>query len=954
MLKPLIILHFFVFLFVSQDSLGKETIVKKWLKLDQLITNEIDMIEGLQATGPTMKFRLFELYSEKLKIEKEKENRQFIKGKTGIKKGSFSRSNKLFNKAQKVGLNIEKKHPTYSQIGEVYYILAINSRDYDQGKKTPHYLHLALGEKNLSRDVKHNVRTALAEHYYNSKKYQKAIYYYKRITDRKGDQWRAKHYYNLAWCQFKKKQQKGAIKSLYSAYKLSKLKTILSVEEEVLDAMSIFHINGGSVNEVIKFYNEKLKNPTEYLLKLAQRSSKKGLKAATKKALKHALLAAKRNKSLVDEQEVRLESLYIFRSFGDKKNYFQNTFGLMGLNKLAPLKGVLRNSIIEEISSYTGFIQERFIKEFHNKNENYDTVKLKRITSYFNILISIHPEKASIYRYFQGETFYSIKKYIKAANHYIRGIKAYSKNKLIKAKTKRKILDALISSIAESSLKGRKQKKYLKYAYSNYILNFPREDRTRQIMPKLSQLYLSEKNVTNAQDILNKYIVNFPKDIEIQRGVQSNIINFHVAMKNSYALADWIKRMKGGHLSFDSKYQKQAMLILGDMLFVQIKKEEKESIIKAIHGNKRLYEDEKYPLQIREEAAHNISILFLNSHNTEDSREWVSNGNLIRPHSKKQVLRDQHKSMVVQYYMLQDFKSAYSLSSNIIETFCNEAYSSKEQFFKQHIYISALTLSAKKLALEFKKYKNCHYSKGFFTRTINEARERLFMLKRYRHYNYLSKYTKTMNDSLAYRLSKNLYWESRVNKNIKDEKNALTILRRLTRSDILKSEERAQVIAILEYMAFENKVNKWISSKYQYIDKVFDEIQFNRNLELRFSELDRITNTSQLNIEQDIPNITIGSYSILSESYARIGNELMKLKIKHSDIGFVKSLTSQMKKLGVGLLKKSNDYNNMASELLEGHHLITPYNQIIAARKLKFPVHNFYPATAKLITFDAK
>ncbi len=930
-----------------------DTTAKKWNKLERLIKNEIKMIEGLRAYGPTMRFRLFELYAEQLKIQKEKENRDFIGKSNGKKKAFFKKSRALYKKTRSIGKFIEKSYPNYPQIGEVYYILAINSRDYDHGKESLKYLHKALTRNNLKPETRHNVYIALAERYYNDKKYERAITYYKKVITNENDQWRAKHYYNLSWCLFKTKQQEMSIKGLYKAYRLSSEKRYLSVKDEVLDALSIFHINGGNIDEVIKFYIEELENPTEYLVKLAQRASKKGIKKGADKALVEALESSVKRKNTIDEQNIRLESLYIYRSFGNKGKYLENAEGLQSLGKQKKITEEYKKEIVEELNSYTGYVQERFIKEYHQTNYSYSKDELNKVIHYFNIIITIDNKNIPKYRYFQGETYYAVKEYTKAANYYIKGV-----NKALVSKESeemnRKLLDALLASIALSDLAENSRKAYLKYSYKKYIQIFPTDEKTRAIMPKLSLLYLSDKKINKAQSALNNYIKSFPKDVVTQREVQSKIIDYHIGQKDSYALASWIERMKKGYLGFDAAYQKKAMIILGNILFQEINSLVSQNYQKATVSYKKLFEDEHYPLQIREEAAHNASILLLNHKDTEGSLQWIVKGNKIRTLKQKTKYRKEHIAMLTQLFILQDFKSARMLSKEIQMTYCGEKFAEKEELFKRHFFLAIEDLSPKSLSKEFTKLSKCNLNKESVSEVEKEIRTQLFTLKKYRHYSYFTRGIKASGDNLEYKLSLDLYWESRVNNNTRAAKNALTLLKRAKKEHKLSSKEIEIIDRIEAFESFEKEITNWRASK-TFADKSekFDEKAFNSKLEKTFAELADWTKKSQSFVETNDSNISVGSYVQLAETYTKISHELINLKVNHEDKNFVTSLKKQMIKMGSNLKAQGKKYNQMAKDLVDLHNLITPYNHVLAARLFNTKVENFYPASSKVITFDA-
>lgn len=952
--KMLIILSIFISSYVlCAENKAVDTTAKKWNKLEKLITNEIKMIEGLKAYGPTMRFRLFELYAEQLKIQKEKENRVFIGKSNGEKRTFFKKSQALYKKTSKIGKLIEKESPNYAQIGEVYYILAINSRDYDQGKETLKYLHKALAKSNLSPKTKHNVTIALAERYYNDKKYQNAIHYYKSVITNEDDQWRAKHYYNLSWCLFKTKRQEQSIKGLYKAYRLSNEKKYLSVKDEVLDALSIFHINGGNIDEVIDFYSKELENPTEYLIKLAQRASKKGIKDGAQKALTRALESSIQRMNHLDEQNIRLESLYIYRSFSNNEKYLENAEGLKSLALMSKINNDYKNPIIEELNSYTGYVQERFIKEYHQSNESYSKEQLDEVIHYFNIIIAIDNSNTPKYRYFQGETFYAVKEYTKASNYYIKGINKAIPNKE-SVEMNRKLLDALLAGISLSDLEEKSRKSYLKYTYKKYIDFFPQDEKTRAIMPKLSLLYLSDKKINEAQETLNSYISSFPQDIETQREVQTKIIDFHIEKKDSYALASWIERMKKGHLGFDMAYQKKAMIILGNILFQEIDGQVAQGHQKASHSYKKLFEDEHYPLQIREEAAHNASVLLLKNRDTEGALLWVKKGNKIRDHKQKLKYRDNHIAMLTQFFILQDFKSSIELSKDIQLTYCKEQFSEKEEIFKRHFFLAMEELSPKTLAKEFSELSKCDLKQDFVADVEKEIRTQLFSLKKYRHYSYFTRGLKATGDQLEFSLSHALYWESRISSSERDALNALNLLKRTKKESKITEKEIKIIDNIVAFERFEKEISTWRDkSRFEGKKETFDESEFNKALEQTFAELAEWTKASQVFVETNAPNIAVGSYFQLAETYRSVGKQLIDLQVKHEDKHFIISFKKQMKKMGTNLLTQATKYNKMAKDQIDIHNLITPYNHALAARLFKTNVENFYPASNKVLTFDA-
>ena len=58
---------------------------------------------------------------------------------------------------------------------EIYYALAINSRDYGTASDTERFLKLAIANSTGESKTMYNAKTALAEYYYNNKRYHEAV-----------------------------------------------------------------------------------------------------------------------------------------------------------------------------------------------------------------------------------------------------------------------------------------------------------------------------------------------------------------------------------------------------------------------------------------------------------------------------------------------------------------------------------------------------------------------------------------------------------------------------------------------------------------------------------------------------------------------------------------------------------------------------------------------------------
>ena len=68
---------------------------ERWKRLMALVNDEIKTIKGNKYSGAELKHRLFELYSEKIKLIRQKENEMFLKASQ--KSGKPIEKEKFFN-----------------------------------------------------------------------------------------------------------------------------------------------------------------------------------------------------------------------------------------------------------------------------------------------------------------------------------------------------------------------------------------------------------------------------------------------------------------------------------------------------------------------------------------------------------------------------------------------------------------------------------------------------------------------------------------------------------------------------------------------------------------------------------------------------------------------------------------------------------------------------------------
>ena len=110
----------------------------------------------------------------------------------------FKSSTEQFKVTEEYGVTVIKKYPDYKKNNQIFYAMAINSRDFDESKRTDNFLRKAIEANPKDLETVYNSKVGLAEFYYNNKKYSEAIGFYQDVLKNTSNEWYAKHLYNSA------------------------------------------------------------------------------------------------------------------------------------------------------------------------------------------------------------------------------------------------------------------------------------------------------------------------------------------------------------------------------------------------------------------------------------------------------------------------------------------------------------------------------------------------------------------------------------------------------------------------------------------------------------------------------------------------------------------------------------------------------------------------------------
>ena len=842
-MKKSILLCFFIIYSGESNSeqvkdQASESIQRRSTLMD-LINDEIRTIQTNKYSGPELKHRLFELFSEKIKLIKENENLALLKSDpkdiaTTGKDSYFQKSKSQYVGAQKFALALIQEYPKYNRISEIYYALAINSRDYGTSLETEQFLKLSIKYSSDNSKTMYNAKTALAEFYYNNKRYSDAIAYYQEILKNSNNEWYGKHLYNDAWCHLKERKFKKALELIKNSFETTKNKKYISMREQINNAIGLFFVQADATHEGIEFFEKNTSPSAPWLLMLVSSSMNKNNFALTEEIIRAALKDTKKRNDSDMELKVRLVQLDIYRESKKDELFFETAINILDLSKKSKLPADDTIICISKIKEVAGFMQINLVKDKTKDEAEFNKEDYKKIMRYFDILSYLDKKNKNQYRYYQGETALSTRDYQTALKYYIRAV-MNSKITKDKGPITRKALDAMLSTLELVKMSKQKENEYTIFAFKNFVLIYPISDKSQVIYQKLFSKYFEAHQIKKAINVLLVYKLNYKDDVKIHQEMLTQILDTYIKEKNTDRLAFWINRIEKGYLSFGAEYIQNSIAILGGLLFDKYQAMEKLGKYKeAMNGYESIYDSKQYPIRTKAEAAYALATLNQEQNDSKHSYKWFQKSFELYENKDLIKITPAILALAKGYRLLQSFDLSTELASQISKRFCEVEFVGKDGFYELMLSNSVIenNLSSKLDTIE-NENRNCHLDKKTIEKSqINNfdhliLNDNLNEVLTYFH-------SHADNEKMSRQMSRYLnfkFWQAPKNSKDQTVQSKKEIISIIEANPSLKLEEMlAQYNRVLE---FEGKI-KSLKFTFTSLPK-FDDEKFNSELEQYFS-----------------------------------------------------------------------------------------------------------------------
>lgn len=936
-------------LFISQLASATENkSQERWDELMRLVGVEMKIVESAKRKGPDLKYRMLELHSEKLKLLHEKNNKEFMA--QSIKKGSgkgkeafFAETRAYYRLTKNYGLALLKEYPNTMHKPWIYYALGLNSRDYGTDKMAERYLldsiYLA---GNNQKSLRHHATTALADHYYNEKKYPEAIKYYEKAIKNPEDEWLTKHLFNLSWCYLKSRQFDAAITTIRESYTKSKNLAYVDIRDQVLDNVGSFYVYASRPLEGLEFYLDNEKDPVPYLLPMALKAMDKGHEKETEEILASVQKLINKNDTPQYQEDLLHNYLDFYRHYSRFYDhevfsrkivaYYKEAESEKGKEKKLPVGR--KDDAIEKMRSLAGFLQVKLAKDMKRSESEYREKELNLVLNFFQHLIALDDTRKAEYYYYQAETYYSLRRFKDAAPSYKVSIQEARKAKDLDRA--RKALNSLLALTGMEVLDKDSNRDYLIFGYTEHLSFWPRDPKSEQIYPKLFEIYLELQDDEKASDLVATFHKHYPEHLKEQQKLMTKVLDQFIEKKNTKKLAFYIHKFKEGFLKFSKKTITKTEIVLGNILFIQYQEVAKSGDkLAAAKGFEEIYVNKLYTDKVKFQSAFFAALAYLELGEPVKSYHWIDLAHARMTKAEMLERREEELKITERMYRLQDFVTAGKMSRNHLARNCSLKDRLQNRFFEIGIMTSLVEDSAKDAEEIVTQYSKCLENPALVDTALAqiyqqyEKKGEFFALRSFVKKHPVEPYL------TQYRLTLQKWYWSEDNLSMKDKM--------LSDLEGLKNDEATKWVEEIRSFAKAQKAQKSLMAFNYWNKPAFDGDAYNKALENYLKRVQNYKDKYHGLTQSSQTDLAIYMTKVFSELYLAVGKRIQTMDPKGLDKEIVNDFRGAMRQVASQFLNTSNQYEKSLAKALREKEALTQGSRSIASlEEVENPVNSFF------------
>ncbi len=886
---------------------------------------------------PDTLFRISELNLEKARIYRETENEKFLSIKpetrtTLNKKEFFKYSEKFFLEANESALLVAKKFPNYKEIGEVYYILAFNYKELGNDELAKKYFKLASG-KVKDPQIANKSKVALADYYFNEKKYQEAIPYYESSLKNKDDKWWTKDAFNLAWCYYRVKNFNLAINLMKDVHKKSGGKFV-DMRGQVERDIGIFYVDANRLGEGINFFEKLGINYTDQFIQISTKLTSQGRFDLADSLLKR-LYSIEKNKT--KKIQVLLTELYLYDKFNKEDEHLLVSSELVDTHLKLPFEKSDLDKLIYQVNKKAAEIQKSLASDIYKSVPKIQKKKAKLAMSYFELSGKLDPAQMSEKIFFQGETAFVAGNFEDALKHYLKSFDSAKSGQ--QSEIMKKSSEGMLACIGNPDFPQSSVSRYYVPVYSRYLLVDSRSQRASSIYIKLFNSQFDAKDISGAEETLTSFAKSFSSESLNQEGMLAKIMEHYRKFKDYDNVKKYVRRINSGEFKVSTKYA-DALKVLQTKIQIEgvqksLEKGEKDIALKGYH---QIYVSNETTPKAKVNAAYNLATLYFEKGDTENCYKWIQTALKEMEHPEVVRFADSILSMAAGLFLKQNFFESSDISFSVLTKLCRENSSNKDIAFKNAVFISLANEDLDK-ALEVKiTAKLCSIPESVVSEVSVEILKELSRTKRWEVFQETIKELEVNSRNHPKLISplEDLRKELIL---IGDSEEAMKIFNKQNNFyEMAKSQKLDIPVDALDIIAERMiQMAREKKKKIDIIQLMFPEENFNNQMRNVLQMMDQLA--SDVNQIQKIGSGkgVVQGYKLMIDTYEGFSEKLKNFNPPDKQSDYVESFKKAMADIYVPLLDNAKKQRSEMRKLIMENKILSPLNSEILFHQTGIP-----------------
>lgn len=887
--------------------------------IDQELTELVRLSKVSRNNDPETQLRIAELFLEKARLVRENENEIFFSKPVEERKKINSKqlykgSTELFQKAQKVGVDLVNRFPKFRNIGDAYYILAFNEKESQNFQKSKDLFVLATRKTKKGSGTDTKSRLALGDIYYSEGDFKRAkAYYDTSINSIKEDRWYTRYLYNLSWSNFRVGNKKLALEQMQRVHSLSDSSKYIDKKDNAQRDIGYFYADTGNVKQATNFYAKSGTNPAKNFYEM-------GMQLKDKQKYSDALglfNASFQTNDQVYGHKSYVEMLSIYDKYNNNREFVK--YALLSKKMNITDKDELKE-VLFYITKRAALIQKELQLSHNRKRSAVLKEKSDQTVALYLLAKDLEPNLVEQSYFFAAESRYQSGEYDEAIEYYGQIFDKNDKNSKFYSKS----LEGLLLSLNMKGVSKDLRLKYYVPLYTQYIAMTSDVAKKNKAIEKLFSFAVDEKkDVKLAEEIffgMQRVMNNSVLKNEVMIG---NIVDIHKKNKDKEGLLNFVSKLKGQNIAITPKFLQSLSQIVLVTQFEDVQnannRGDKAYALKAYIA---IYKSESSTVDAKRNAAYNIAILFYELGNVRLMSQWLQRAIQEMTPVEVNKFSDTMNLVIKDLYLRQRFDEGLVITENLLDKTCSILNKLKSELVSNYLLMSIANANVDKAEIFLKRQALCKHSANQELENAEELFSYFISIRDLSRSNiYFSKIDSlTKNPDVLVRHYGSLFALYRaLNSNIPNSLiSRFNVLSKKVKNFNSIGIDAVDMIALMRLSTLES-----IESQINSLVLSFPDSKYNAILMKKLNLLQTLTTKSADVLKVGSGEAAVRTYNLLIRSYDKLANEIASFKPEGKSEEYMTGFSKNMASITGPLAQKSKGFEIELAEQVHKNAILS-------------------------------